>query len=172
VKILIVSDTHRINENLFRVMRLVGSADYLLHCGDVEGSEDEIFDAARGRFGTVKIVSGNNDFFSALPVEEEFRIGKYNIWMTHGHHYGVSMGHEKILEEAASRGDDIVIFGHTHSPVIKREGNIVLLNPGSLTHPRQAGRLPSFILMEIDRFGEAHYNIDFLRGNEIVQKPE
>ncbi len=171
MKILIVSDTHRCNDNLYKVMRMVGDVDIMLHCGDVEGSEEEIIKAAGARF-PVRIVSGNNDFFSSLPLDLEFKLGKYNVWMTHGHHYSVSTGNEVIIDEAIERRADIVIFGHTHTPTVRFESGITILNPGSLTHPRQIGRLPSFIIMDIDRFGEAHYTIDYLKGNEIVQKAE
>ena len=39
---------------------------------------------------------------------------------------------------------------------------ITVLNPGSLSFPRQDGRRPSYMLMEIDREGEAHYTVNYL----------
>ena len=33
----------------------------------------------------------------------------------------------------------------------------VLVNPGSISYPRQAGRKPTFLIMEIDEEGQAHY---------------
>ena len=39
MKILIVSDTHRHNENFLKVLEKTGPIDMLIHCGDVEGSE-------------------------------------------------------------------------------------------------------------------------------------
>ena len=46
MKILIVSDTHRRNENFLKVMEKVGKIDLLVHCGDVEGSDYLISEAA------------------------------------------------------------------------------------------------------------------------------
>ena len=39
MKILIVSDTHRRNENYFQVIEQLGKLDLVIHCGDTEGSE-------------------------------------------------------------------------------------------------------------------------------------
>ena len=65
------------------------------------------------------MVAGNNDFFTRLKKEEEFYIGNFKVWLTHGHNYYVSMGTEFIREEARSRGADIVMFGHTHRPCLE-----------------------------------------------------
>ncbi len=155
MKILIVSDTHRKNDNYFKVVTL-HHPDMVIHCGDAEGSE---YALTEGVDCPVQIVTGNNDFFSSLPRELEFNIGRYKVWVTHGHHYYVSMGNENIKKEAAARGVDIVMYGHTHRPVIDRSGEITVLNPGSLSYPRQDGHIPTYIIMEIDKNEEAHYTI-------------
>ena len=38
MKVLIVSDTHRRNENYFRVLELHPDAGAVIHCGDIEGT--------------------------------------------------------------------------------------------------------------------------------------
>lgn len=159
MKILIVSDTHRRNDNYIRVVERVSPIDMVIHCGDIEGSEYLIAECAGC---PVQMVMGNNDFFSDLPREKEFMVGKYKIWLTHGHNYYVSMGNETIKKEARARGVDIVMYGHSHKPVVDMEGDIIAVNPGSLTYPRQEGRRPSFIIMDLDRKGEAHFTINYL----------
>lgn len=159
MKVLIVSDTHRHNTNFFEVMDKVKPVDMVVHCGDVEGSENIIADAAGC---VVHIVQGNNDFWSSIPKEEEFMIGDYKVWLTHGHNYYVSMNYEIIKQEARDRGVDIVMCGHTHKPVVDRAEDLTLINPGSLSYPRQDGRRPSYILMDTDREGDAHYTINYL----------
>ena len=42
MRILIVSDTHRRDENLKEVIRRTGPLDMLIHLGDAEGSEHAI----------------------------------------------------------------------------------------------------------------------------------
>lgn len=158
MKVLIVSDTHRKNENYFKVLEM-HKPDMVIHCGDAEGSEYALTQAAAC---PVSIVLGNNDFFSDLPRELEFNIGKYKVWVTHGHNYYVSMGNENLKREAFVRGKDIVFYGHTHKPVVDMDGGVIAVNPGSLSYPRQEGHRPSYVIMEIDRFEELHFTIAYL----------
>lgn len=159
MKVLIVSDTHRRNEKYIEVLERVAPVDMVVHCGDIEGSEYLIAEAAGC---PVQMVVGNNDFFSDLPREKEFYIGKYKVWLTHGHNYYVSMSSEYLKREARSRGADIVMYGHTHKPVVDIEQGLIAVNPGSLTYPRQGNRKPSFIIMDLDRKGEAHFTINYV----------
>lgn len=159
MRILIVSDTHRHDQNLKEVLLRAGPIDRLIHLGDAEGSEDYIRQIANC---PVNIVRGNNDFYCDLPREEEFTLGRYKVLITHGHYYYVSLNMQEIMRQAKARNMDIVMFGHTHRPLIKLEDGIAFLNPGSISYPRQEGRKPSFIIMEIDKQGEAHYSINFI----------
>ena len=159
MKILIVSDTHRYNVNFIKIVEKAGPFDMVVHCGDVEGSEFVICEAAGC---PVEMVQGNNDFFSNLPKEKEFMIGQYKVWLTHGHNYYISMNNETIKQEARAREVDIVMCGHTHKPVVDIENGLTLVNPGSISYPRQENRKPSYVIMEIDRMGEAHYTINYV----------
>ncbi|MBT9775866.1 YfcE family phosphodiesterase [Clostridium sp. MCC353] len=161
MKILIVSDTHRRDENLKTVLEKTAPIDMLIHLGDVEGSEEKI--AGWVNEGCLlEMVAGNNDFFSALDREKEITIGKYHVMLTHGHYYNVSLGPDHLFEEAEVRKMDIAMFGHTHRPYMEVRGGITVLNPGSLSYPRQDGRKPSYAVMEIDRYGEAHFTFNYL----------
>lgn len=159
MKILIVSDTHRKTENLFKVLEKEKKIDFLIHLGDIEGDE-RLIETSCGC--SVCMVAGNNDFITSLPTERIFQIGKYCVMITHGHRYYISMGNEMIKQEAVARGADIVMYGHTHRPVIDKGKGIVALNPGSLSYPRQENRRPSYIIMELDSQGEAHFEIKYL----------
>ena len=156
MKVLIVSDTHRHNDNYLKVVEKVKP---IIHCGDIEGSEYLIAESAGC---PVQMVMGNNDFFCDLPREKEFNIGKYKVWLTHGHTYYVSMSNEYIKREARERGVDIVMYGHSHRPVVDADDGVIAINPGSLTYPRQEGRRPSFVIMELDKDGKAHFTINYL----------
>ena len=76
--------------------------------------------------------------------------------------YGVSFELETIKDEAKARKVDIVMFGHTHKPYLERRGDLTVLNPGSLSFPRQEGRRPSYMLMDLDDEGEAHFTTCYL----------
>ena len=159
MKILIVSDTHRYNTNFLNVVDKTGPLDMVVHCGDVEGSELLISEAAGC---PVEMVQGNNDFYSRLPREKEFMIGGYKVWLTHGHNYYIAMNSEVMKQEARMREVDIVMCGHTHKPMVDIGKGVTLINPGSISYPRQENRKPSYIIMEIDSAGEAHYTINYV----------
>lgn len=113
------------------------------------------------------MVLGNNDFFSHLERERDLMIGKYKTLLTHGHYYHVSLSTEYLKEEARSRDFDIAMFGHTHRPFFeidrkKGQKDLIVLNPGSLSYPRQEGRRPSYMIMEIGEDGEAAFNHYYL----------
>ena len=147
MKVLVVSDTHRKNENFFRVLKKVGPVDMVIHCGDIEGSEYAIATSAECR---VEMVAGNNDFFSRLPREKELLLEGMKVLVTHGHNYYVNTNPEFIRKEARNRGMDIVMYGPTHRPVAEKTDNLIVINPGSLTYPRQEGRRPSYAVLEIE----------------------
>lgn len=147
MKILIVSDTHGNHGNLDKILELAGDIDMFIHLGDVEGGEDYLNAVIECE---KHIVRGNNDFFSDLPREEEFYIGKYRVFITHGHSYYVSLDPEYIREEGKARCADIVMFGHTHKPYFEEKEDTILLNPGSVSYPRQEGRRGSYMIMELN----------------------
>ena len=159
MKILIVSDTHKKHDNLVRILEQEENIDLMIHLGDSEGYEDYIAELAGC---PLEIVSGNNDFFTDLDREKVLEVGKYQVLITHGHYYYVAMGGEDLKKEALGRGMDIVMFGHTHRPLLDYSKGIVTLNPGSVSFPRQEGRRPSYALMELDQEGEAHFKIKYL----------
>lgn len=159
MKVLIVSDTHGKHRSLDRALEEAGKFDMFIHLGDVEGGEEYInvvIDCEK------HMVRGNNDFFSELPQEEEFYIGKYRVFITHGHNYYVSLDTECLREEGRARNVDIVMFGHTHRPFLEQSDGVTLLNPGSLSYPRQEGRKGSYMIMEIDEKGRIKYSECYL----------
>ena len=114
----------------------------------------------------VEFVSGNNDFFNGLPKDKLINVGKYKVLLTHGHRYGVNFSTSAILETAKKHKADIVMFGHTHVPMIDLTSSIWAINPGSLALPRQNGRIPTFIIMDIDSRGDAHFTLNYLKDSE------
>lgn len=159
MKILIVSDSHGRNTYLNMVLDKVAPVDLLVHLGDLEGSEEYLTMIADC---PVEMVSGNNDYFTDIEREKVIRIGKYKVFLTHGHRYRVNYDTETIKQEALERGVDIVMFGHTHKPLIDLSGSVIAINPGSISQPRQDGRIPTYIIMDIDSNGEAHFILNYI----------
>lgn len=156
MKILVISDTHGNIDRLNSILKKTGPYDALFHCGDIEGQEYAIREAADCR---MYLVSGNNDWDSSLPEELSVTIDDYRFWVCHGHRYGVSLSPSMIREEAASRNADVCLFGHTHKPFLDTSRGLTLLNPGSLNYPRQIGRKSTFAVIEIDRHHDIHFYI-------------
>lgn len=160
MRVLVVSDTHGKSEMLERVIEMEAPFDALIHCGDVEGQEDYIEVLADG---PAYMVAGNNDFFSDLDREMEIELDGVRIMITHGHYYGVSLDLGEIIDEAASREIPLVLFGHTHRPVISRKGEVTAMNPGSLSYPRQEGRNPSYLILNLHENGAFEGEIRYVK---------
>lgn len=158
MKVLIVSDSHGRSFYLERAILNVSPMDYIIHLGDIEGEEEYLRDIAPC---PVFIVAGNNDFFSKEPKEELIQLGNYRILLTHGHKHNVYGGAEVLKKVGSDNGADIVMYGHTHIPNLDLRDDVWLVNPGSISLPRQEGRKPSYILMEIDQNQQAHFAINY-----------
>lgn len=159
MRVLVVSDTHGRHTNLDRILQEVGKIDMFVHLGDVEDGDvyiDVVVECEK------HIVGGNNDYFSSLPREEEFYIGAHKVYITHGHQYSVSYETGSIKRAGLERGADIVMFGHTHKPFLEVGEEITLLNPGSVSYPRQQGRQSSYMLLEMSEKGEITYHQCYL----------
>ena len=152
MRILVISDSHGRNDDIEGVLMMI-------HCGDVERGDSYIREIADC---PVVMVAGNNDYYLDLPSEEEVRIGDYKVLVTHGHGYYVNSGVDYLREHALEYGYDVVMYGHTHVPYIEIGDDVTILNPGSISYPRQPGRKPTFLIMEIDEEGKAHYEIRYL----------
>lgn len=160
MRILVVSDTHGREENLIKVLEENGTPDYLLHLGDSECGEEYMRSIVKC---PLHMVSGNCDFFTQLPKTKIIELGGCKIMMTHGHYYYVSVGTRDLVEEAKTNGCNVAMFGHTHRPFIDQsDEELTVLNPGSLSFPRQDGRRPSYITMDINEGQPVQYVLHYL----------
>ena len=147
MKVLVVSDTHRRMDNLDRVIEIEKPLDMVIHCGDMEESDDHLRMVAQC---PVFVVAGNNDYFHNYEKELFVRLGNHKGIISHGHNYYISMGVEIYASEARARGVDVAFFGHTHRPYYNVVNGVTLINPGSISYPRQEGRQPSYAILNVD----------------------
>ena len=151
--ILIVSDTHgrvgRLNELIEYRQKLIkdGQPLTLIYLGD---GLNDLFSCAQYDNIISHAVRGNCDFSitdrmspygEEMPLCRLICIDKYKVFVAHGHTFSVKSGYDEICREASNRGADIVLFGHTHLPMLEYikkgsirgvERDLVLFNPGSL----------------------------------------
>lgn len=159
MKIIVVSDTHGMYRNLEIMIEREKPFDLMIHLGDIEDGEDYI----RALVDCdVKIVGGNNDFFTGLPVEMEFEVEGTKVYIAHGHIHYVYRGLGIFKEEARRRGVDVAMYGHLHEPTMEEWEGITILSPGSIALPRQLGRHPSYIVMNVEQGKKAEYNTIYM----------
>lgn len=159
MRILVISDTHGKHDNLDKVLEAERPYDRIIHLGDAEGAEDYI--AAVGEC-PLDIVRGNNDFFSELPEEEILELEGHRLFITHGHYYYVAAGTMHLIREGHGRGADIVFYGHTHRPEITKDKELYVVNPGSLSYPRQENRRPSYVILNLAENQEPEFVLKYL----------
>lgn len=158
MKILIVSDTHGNCKHLELVLEKHRDIELLIHLGDLCGDLDYI--EAISPCKTV-IVSGNNDYFLNIDREKLFFVSGHQIFVTHGHYYGVHYGIEDIIARGKELGASIVMYGHTHIPRIDKKDSIYCINPGSLSLPRQEDKKPTYIIMDIDDKNSVDFHLHY-----------
>ena len=159
MKVLILSDTHGYNDTMYEVIDREAPFDMLIHCGDLEGAYDELRTKVNC---TLHVVAGNNDYDPDMDRVRVFDIGKYKAVLTHGHRYRLYSDLSPLFYLAVENHADFVFFGHTHVPMIKEEGPVTLINPGSLTYPRQHGRKPSYIVGTIEAGSNPLFEVRYL----------
>lgn len=161
MRILVISDSHGKNDDVKQVIKQVGQIDMMIHLGDIERGPDYIRELAGVE---CHMVAGNNDYDIDLPATDEFMIGDKKVFITHGHRFYVGSGVDRLRQFAIENGYDIVMYGHTHVPYIEQE-EVTILNPGSLSYPRQEGRKHTFMIVELDKNGQLHYNIGEMKSS-------
>lgn len=149
IRIIVMSDTHGDFTVCNRVIEKELPFDYLIHCGDVQADPEMLLEH-REQYGLLA-VKGNCDWFVDLPQSLLRRIGFCNILIVHGHKQDVHAGHKYLLENARRSHADVVLYGHTHSPLIQRyeDRGVLVVNPGSLTQNRPYGSPGSYAVLTI-----------------------
>lgn len=135
MKIGILSDTH----GLLRpeVFEALGGVEHILHAGDV-GPADLLVELEA--IAPVTAVWGNTDGWEVrerVPEVARVELGGAAVVVVHGMQHGSPT---PAVVAAAYPEADLVVFGHSHRPVIQRVGRTLAVNPGS-AGPRRF-RLP------------------------------
>ena len=144
MKIGVISDTHRMNRFIDKVIPYLKECDLIIHAGD--NFVDSKYIHKMTNVGMMAV--GGNCDFENVEEELEFEVENKNIFVCHGDRYGVKYGLEQLQKKAKEVDADIVIFGHTHTPLIKEKDNIIYINPGSVSLPRGVD-YRSFVIIDI-----------------------
>lgn len=163
LRILIMSDSHGRNENvelaIEQVREEIGEFQMLIHLGDV-GDAREIESLAGV---PCYIVRGNTDYDAKLLNANVIEAGGHRIFATHGHLYQVDMRLDLLRLAALENDCDIAMYGHTHVPYLEEDpDDITILNPGSISKPRQSDHRYTYMVMEIDDEDEVTYELRYV----------
>lgn len=153
---LIFSDSHGNLDNLLDVLKQHKNAKAVFFLGDVEGDADRL---RRATPYPVYMVRGNCDYDPELPLELEIEFEGKKIMLTHGHRYLNYGGIEALQNWGLLQGVDILMFGHTHIPYLDEGEDMIMLNPGSISRPRQEGHIPTYTIMEVGDDGVVRFQM-------------
>ena len=138
----LISDTH----SLIRAEALASlhGVELILHAGDV-GSFAVLRELQA--IAPVHAVFGNTDDpILGLPQQVGLTLGGLKIHMSHGHETG-SPNPDNLVRRYTA---DIIVYGHTHKPLIQTRGTTLVVNPGA-AGPRRFNLQPSVALLRIQK---------------------
>lgn len=155
MRLLVISDTHRHIERVINLLEGEHRFDALIHLGDMVEDALDLYEL----FGLpVYYVPGNCDWGSSNGAYDKVLevMGK-RIYICHGHMSRVKHNDGILRQLIIKEGYDVALYGHTHIARIDYEGDSILMNPGSISLPRDGQ--PSFGVIHIEDTGLIHSNI-------------
>ena len=137
----LISDTH----GLMRAEALAALAgvELILHAGDV-GSQAVLRELQA--IAPVHAVYGNVDDRALVPrATIAVTLGGLTVHVSHGHELG-SPAPAALAQRYAA---DVIVYGHTHKPLVAQHGTTLVVNPGA-AGPRRFNLMPSVGLLTIE----------------------
>jgi putative phosphoesterase len=124
----LISDTHGLVRP--EVFTALAGVEVILHAGDVGPGVLEELEV----IAPVHAVRGNTDppDDPRLPAEFSLTVGHVRVHVSHGHELGAPTP-EKLL---AAYDADVLVYGHTHRPLLVQAGGRWVVNPGAAGHRR------------------------------------
>ncbi|EFD05551.1 phosphodiesterase family protein [Peptostreptococcus anaerobius 653-L] len=158
MKLLILSDSHHSIDRLNKLLSIIEEEkiDIIIHAGD--NFRDSVYLKEKSKKSVIGVI-GNCDFENT-DREIEFELEGLKFFLTHGHRYSVKYGPEILASKGQEIGANIVIYGHTHIKDDTYMGGLLILNPGSLSQPRDGSR-GSYVVMDLDN-GSYQYNYFYI----------
>ena len=129
MKILVLSDSHGNVDNMARAVEKE-QPRMILHLGDCWSDAERL----RRRFPSIPMeqVPGNCDYRSIEPAERLLFIEDKRVMICHGHTLGVKQSMLRAGYKAEEENLDLLLFGHTHRPMVDMRGKTLFINPGSI----------------------------------------
>ena len=144
MRIGLISDTHgKLRSEVFDHF---DGVDRILHAGDV-GPAALLVELEA--IAPVTAVYGNTDRFDVRERAgelAELELAGFQVAVIHGHQLGSP---DPAGLRAALPDADIIVYGHTHRPLVRQEDGALVINPGSAGAPR-FGLKPSVAILSLE----------------------
>ena len=166
MKYMVISDIHGGIYELNTVLDIYLNehCSKLLILGDLFGygfdlNREDVVNRLNLLKDNIIAVRGNcdNDLSGVLfdmPYINEINLNDKSIVLTHGHIY--------TRKQLLDKNKDIIYFGHSHRNEIDREGDTLLVNPGSISKSRSGDN--SFAIVDENKLTIRNLN------NEIINE--
>lgn len=165
-----MSDSHKHIKNLNQAIEFLKNmgVDSIIHLGDDYADIDEI-----GETGVLRVPGVFSDVYQdpTIPNRRVENLAGWKVLLTH-----TVASHENDLPDDPKPEDlinnkkiDIVLYGHTHVPDIKKEKGIIYINPGHLKDEDKKGHPPTYGYLEITE-NELFMQIYTLQDNTIYKQ--
>lgn len=166
MKIAVISDSHGSLAAWEKAEKYFKETDLVLHAGDIlyHGSRNPLPDGYNTIALTEKINEATKENYNLLAVQGNvdslvdnwvlpYPLPTYAIYDNNGFRVVLYHGHqhdtvEERVDFACRFGADLLIFGHTHLPLLEEKDNVILLNPGSIALPKQELAVPTMAMIE------------------------
>lgn len=108
---------------------------------------------ATGQFTQKQLNVADREYLRDLPLQLELQVGQTRFWLCHAVPSDPLFGYappesERWREECSWLPVDILLVGHTHTPFVKKFGNCLVVNPGSLGQPNNRTGLACYAVWE------------------------
>ena len=121
IRIGLISDTHGLVRN--EAVEALKGCHHILHAGDIDTLD--VLEKLR-RLAPVTAVRGNNDrgsWAQAIPVFEVVEFGAVSVYIRHDQ--------AELDIDPLAAGFRVMMFGHSHKPMVETRDGVLFVNPGS-----------------------------------------
>lgn len=147
MRVIVFSDSHGNTEGMKRVLERE-RAELIIHLGDVSKDAQCVAELYNKPLISV---AGNCDIFASVPYVTVTEIDGVYVYICHGN---ALYGDERaVARQAKANGCSLAFFGHTHVPTDTVIDGVRVINPGSISRPRQESGLKTFALGDITSAG-------------------
>lgn len=121
IRVGLISDTHGLVRD--EAVEALTGCHHILHAGDID--TPDVLEKLR-RLAPVTAVRGNNDrgpWAQAIPVFDVVEFGKVSVYLRHDQ--------AELDVDPLAAGFRVMMFGHSHKPMVETRDGVLFVNPGS-----------------------------------------